>query len=542
MRAKAFVFSTFLVLTGLCWISTRAPGGPINLFERGHWLGPASDMLAGKIPYRETFPVHGFLSDGGMDFLLFSLLGPSFLASLNAHHFLGILFQPALFLLTVAATRRPLLAVVSIPLNVGFATAIVADRPVLPVLSLAAFLFAIGDERRRIPALVAGLLGGIGFLYTLDFGIFVLAAEIAALVFLRFARRGGGAPSFRASLYFLGLAAILFPFAGYLTAVGALLPFLRTTFIDLPTQIGRVWGWDFPSPIELGRAWIAGEPYRIGDLTVGWGIAKRLYLTAILGSTGAALAIFLDRRYGSLAAAGRLLALSIACLLSFRYVIARLHLEAGNALTGPLFIATTFVLYELLRRRRSRQRWPAIAFTGLYLAAAIAMNVPLRTITLVRSAAQFGSRLSSTVGLTPLNTPRGDGVLVWGADASEVEALVRYFDRETPLDSVLLDLTNRPGLYFFLRRLNPTRFYQVPLMGPFQDEVLADLERNPPAAILLETGTALDALDGLSSAKRIPRVWEFVAIRYPKRERVGSTLVALPADSAFGPPNGGSRP
>lgn len=195
------MFSTFLVLTGLCWISTRAPGGPINLFERGHWLGPASDMLAGKIPYRETFPVHGFLSDGGMDFLLFSLLGPGFLASLNAHHFLGILFQPALFLVTAAATRRPLLAVLSIPLNVGFATAIVADRPVFPLLSLAAFVFAMGDERRRIPALVAGLLGGIGFLYTLDFGIFVLAAEIATLVFLRFARRGGGlSPSERLSI------------------------------------------------------------------------------------------------------------------------------------------------------------------------------------------------------------------------------------------------------------------------------------------------------------------------------------------------------
>ena len=300
-----------------------------------------------------------------------------------------------------------------------------------------------------------------------------------------------------------------------------------------------MWGWDFPSPIELGRALIAGEPYRIGDLTVGWGIAKRLYLTPILGSTGAALAIFLYRRYGSLATAGRLLALLIACLLSFRYVIARLHLEAGNALSGPVFIATAFVLYELLRRWRSRPRWPAIAFAGLYLAAAVAMNVPLRSFTLVRSAAQFGSRLSSTVGLTPLKTPRGDGVFVWGADASEVEALVRYFDRETQRDSFLLYLTNRPGLYFFLRRINPTRFYQVPLMGPFQDEVLADLERNPPAAILLQTGTALDAPDGVPNSKRIPRVWEFVTNRYAKRERVGSTLVALPADSAFGPPKWG---
>lgn len=87
-------FLTFVALSCLMWLSTRRPGGPIDLFERGHWLGPASDMLVGKVPYRDTFPVHGFLSDGGLDFLLFSLFGPDFSVSLFAHHLLGILFQP----------------------------------------------------------------------------------------------------------------------------------------------------------------------------------------------------------------------------------------------------------------------------------------------------------------------------------------------------------------------------------------------------------------------------------------------------------------
>lgn len=526
LGVKAFVSGTFVLVAMVCWFATRAPGGPIDLFERGHWLGPASDMLAGKTPYRETFPVHGFLSDGGMDFLLFLLRGPSFSTSLNAHHLLGILFQPALFLVTVAATRRPGLAALAIPLNLGFATGIVADRPVLPLLGLASFLFALSSHRTRIPAFAAGFLAGIGFLYALDFGTFFLVGELAALSFCFLA--GREASPIRASFYFLGLGLSLIPFLGYLAAAGALLPFLRTSFIDLPLHISGIWGWDFPSPIELGRAWRAGQPYFVGDLHIGLGIVKRLYLTVLLGTVGTALAVYLYRRYHSLALAGRLLALSLACLFSFRYVIARLHLEAGNALTGPLFFAIALVLYDLARRRARQKVWLAIAFGGICVVAAVAMNAPVRAARLMASAAQYGRRLSATAGLTPLSISRGDRVLVAREDATEVEALVHYFARNTPPDSFVLDLTNRPGLYFFLRRLNSTRFYQVPLMAPFEEEALEDLVRNPPEAVLMETGTAaLDAPDGLPNAKRIPRVWQFVTVHYPERVRVGSTVVAV---------------
>ena len=83
------VFACLAIFVGF---ATRIPGGPMDLFERGHWLGPASDMLAGKVPYRDTFPLHGFLSDGGLDWLLFSALSPNFRISLGAHFLLGILF------------------------------------------------------------------------------------------------------------------------------------------------------------------------------------------------------------------------------------------------------------------------------------------------------------------------------------------------------------------------------------------------------------------------------------------------------------------
>lgn len=73
--ARGYCLALFVVFGVVMGFLTLQPGGPIDLFERGTWLGPASDMLAGKIPFRDTFPVHGFLADGGLTFSSSSYLG-----------------------------------------------------------------------------------------------------------------------------------------------------------------------------------------------------------------------------------------------------------------------------------------------------------------------------------------------------------------------------------------------------------------------------------------------------------------------------------
>ncbi|HSD71235.1 MAG TPA: hypothetical protein VLE54_00510, partial [Thermoanaerobaculia bacterium] len=101
-------------------------------------------------------------------------------------------------------------------------------------------------------------------------------------------------------------------------------------------------------------------------------------------------------------------------------------------------------------------------------------------------------------------------------------------DRHAPADAPVLDLSNRAGLYFFLQRENPTRFAEVPPMAAFEDEVLRDLEQRRPSLVFLESGTWLDAIDGIPNPRRIPRVWRWVLENYPVRAKVGDTVVALP--------------
>ena len=100
-----FTATFFFLFAAVVWIATRGPGAALDLFENGHWLAPASDMLAGKVPYRDTFPMHGFLSDGGRDYLVFRLFGTSFRASVEARHVIESFFHPAIFLVAAAGAR-----------------------------------------------------------------------------------------------------------------------------------------------------------------------------------------------------------------------------------------------------------------------------------------------------------------------------------------------------------------------------------------------------------------------------------------------------
>ena len=519
------IFACLAVVVGL---ASRVPGGPMDLFERGHWLGPASDMLAGKVSYRDTFPVHGFLSDGGLDWLLFSALSPNFQISLAAHFLLGILFQPSLYLVAALSTRRPGLAAAAIPLNLAMATEIVADRPVLPLLGLAAFAWAVGRPERSGRAILAGCLSGLGFLYALEFGTFVLVGEIAALLFLRVTSRGASRKPTLALFFALGLAAVLLPFSLGLAAAGALVPFLQTSFIDLPRHIHAVWGWDFPTPWDLIKAVHAGEPYRVGDLPIGAGIAKRLYLCPLLGGLGVALAVRLRRSTGPHPAA--LVAVSVSCLCSFRYVIARLHLPVGNALTGPLLLLILVAAREAsLRAAPEHRRRLAAALAASGVLVALSMNAVSYTTRLAAEASRYGSRMTNRAGLVPLASPRGGNALVPAHEALEIAALDAWMRRELPPESSILDLTNRPALYFFLDRRNAVRFYQLPLMQPFQPEVILALRSKPPAAVLLQHEKPYDTTDGLPNPAWARQVWSYVEGAYPRRVQVGETLIALPA-------------
>jgi hypothetical protein len=518
----------FVGLAAVAWLGTRGPGALLDLFEHGHWLAPASDMLAGKVPYRDTFPMHGFLADGGLDYVLFRLFGPSYRLSLDARMVLVSFFHPAIFLVAAAACRRPVLAALAIPLNIGMSIAIVADRPVVPLLSLAAFLWSIGDERSKVRAFTAGLLGGVGLLYSLDFGTFVLIAEVLTLAACGVVFRERESRPIRSAWFFLGLSAVALPWFVFLAAVGALGAFLRASFVDLPRLFESTWGLHFPAPWELLRDWMQGHPYYAEGVPIGPAVAKRFYLAPAFGVLGIGLALWTWRKKKPAVHTLRLLVLSLACLGFYRYVIFRFHLGAGNALTGPLFLLLLVTMYELSDRRRR----VGVALGVVGVLAAFSMNGPGRLFAVFRNAANYRERTAPPPTMVPLTLPRGGGIRVPREAVESLRELLAFVDAHAPPGAPVLDLSNRAAIHFFARRSNPTRFTEVPPMATFEDEVLADVQRKRPALVILESGTWLDAIDKIPNSSRIPRVWAWVEENYPVKRKVAGSTVALPRGAA----------
>src|SRR5439155_10292713 len=73
---KATVYVVIPVLLYcLSYVSTAATSQSIDLFHRGESLGPASDYLRGKVPYRDVFVLHGLMQDGLLDAWLMEWFG-----------------------------------------------------------------------------------------------------------------------------------------------------------------------------------------------------------------------------------------------------------------------------------------------------------------------------------------------------------------------------------------------------------------------------------------------------------------------------------
>jgi hypothetical protein len=490
-------------------------------------------MLAGKVPYRETFPVHGFLADGGLDKLLFDAFEPSFALSIHAHNLLAALFHPALFLIAAYATRRPLISLTAVVFSVGATTAVVADRPVLALLSLAMFLRALDRTAPAFPAFLAGVLAGLGLLYALDFGSFVIAGECVVLAACIWQLWRRGSSPLRISAFVAGAGLVVLVFGIYLCFHSALAAFCRVSFVDLPRHIGEIWGVPFPWPGEVLRAWVHGQrfvPANPGSTGIDWvdaGLAKRLYAVPAVSFLGFAAAALAIRRLGLSPKALRLLGLSVTCACFFRYVVGRFHFQAGNALVGPLVL---LLLFEVAGSSAvaNRANWRVTLALALGVCFAVAMNAPMRTLGVGAAALQYRSRQAAGFGEEPLNLPRGGGVLVPRPAAAQLRALVTFTSNNSADQDYVLDLSNEPALYFFLRRRNPTRFYQVPLMAPFQSEVLRSLTEHPPRFVVLSSGTWLDRIDRIPNADRIPDVWRWVSARYPRRVAVANVTIGLP--------------
>jgi len=501
----------------------RHARGHLEYFEDGHMLANAQTYLAGGRPYVDTYPVHGWGSDGGLDAIVFRFAAPTL--------FVYWSMRTALAALSVAALAAACWALFRPRWPWAAATFLLALAlcPFLSERQLPAFLTLaalVGAARSRRGALwfLAGALGSLTLFFALDFGVFVLTGSVLAASALGLLERRPREALTSLGLFATGALAGALPFLAMLASEHAIAAFVRVSFDQLPRSIEDIWALPAGTTVELLRGGSAREVVAAlvspnPERPLRW-----LFPVLLLGLAVTLLLFRAGRRRLDSLDRGALAATAIA-VVSVRGILGRVdagHLALYGVLAG---LPIAWLVYRAAHARESR---PAGVALALALGVALWMRFDPRWMLQTWWLGIRGPGLQTASAESCWRSPvRGGGALVPCAEADEIAAFRRHVDAHLHPDETFFDFSNQAALYFYTDRRNPIRFVAAPFYEPeaFQHEVIAELERERPPMVVLPHGEWTDNFDGIANRLRTPLVADYVYANYRVVEVVGGRFI-----------------
>lgn len=511
---SAWRLAAYLIIPALIYLfsytSTAQLSQWIDLFHRGESLGPASDYLRGKVPFRDAFVLHGMLEDGQLDAWLMELFGRSLDVAVARTVVVGAFLGVAIWFLGLVVFDSIPLALLCVAM--GSWTTAENNRTFFQVAAAALFWNALRN-RSRTSAVFAGIFSGAAIFFSYEIGTYSIAGALAASLLVWIASKRvawNGLPPVQAALFFF-VGAILgaAPFVVYLAVNNALDDFAVTSFVTIPRIIDAVWSLPFPDLVSTFRKDLT--LHTLADFVL-WE-KFHLVLSPLVIAAAAVYFIvrWLRRRVDMLDFA--LLVLTVFATVAQRTAFGRAsfrHQYFAAFLIGPLIVLLAVILVRALRGVWHEGGQGTRAF----VAALAVMAVPVVGVLfwipdLVNARLHDFTRYYGRV-LRVDRDPNAEAVQ-WRI--TDVVANVREL---TKPNEPIFDFSNQPAFYFFADRPNPTRFYQVPILSPreFQAETIAALERAKPKVILRRSPELFDMFDGVTNDLRAQAVSAYLDDMY----------------------------
>ncbi len=509
-----------ILVAGVMAVVHDHPFSFMDMFHEGEHLSPASVLRTGGRPYRDIFFLHGFATDGGLDALALGSR-PSPLKTRRVETVLDAVTVALMVPIAaeVAITGWGVFAAV-----VGGLCAIGAGLvPSFPYFRLAPLLLATlcllhFVRRRSRPALfLAAVASTLGVLWSLDVGVYAVTATTGCLIVFWLIRVCSAK-----EIVLIGVGALLAPIVVLLCCRADLGMFVSDSFVTIPRAIDATWSLPAKEPptatlivhpIELWR-WIGSEP-------------ARYYLPPVLFGLLFALC-FRECARGNLRRASQVFVIAAMSTAVFRTAAGRCswsHTRFGVPLLGIAIVA--FVIEPLLLSIRSK---PVLMSIVVFL-----MLPPLDAYLEVR-ANVASSMLFVTgwrarqahVGLVHYPLVTGRGLWTYPENAADLSALDQFSQANSSPGSTVFDVSGERALYYFLNRRPATRCPDIAMLSTrgLTKEALAELQRQPPAFVVLEGQKELGTMDGVANSARIPRIMAWINAHYPVRRRLGRFLVA----------------
>jgi len=493
------------------YASSAQPSQAIDLFHRGESIGPASDYLRGKVPYRDVFALHGMLEDGLLDAWLMMLFGRSVDVAVMRTVILGALLLVTIWYLGIAIFRSIPLAMLVVAM--GSWTTAENNRTFFQVASVALLWIAV-SRGSHIAAIAAGAFASVALFFSYDIGLYTLAGAFASLLVLTWSggfqpadRRPEGRRSTIATALFFIVGVILgaAPFVIYLAARGALGAFASTSFVVIPRIIDAAWSLPFPDLVTTFR-----KDLNLHTLAEFVLFEKfHLILSPLTIAVAAAYLIqrALRRRLDAFDAA--LLVLTLFAGITQRSAFGRAefrHQYFAAFLIGPMLVMLVVLLVRRLRELWADGGEGTRAFVALLAAAAIPVVavvfwIPDLVNTRIDDLVTYQLRV-----LRLHRNPQAEEVM------HRVDAVSQAVGELARPNQPIFDFSNQPAFYFFANRPNPTRFYQVPILSPpeLQRETILTLERAKPPVVIRRSPEGYDNFDGVDNDLRAQAVSSYI--------------------------------
>jgi hypothetical protein len=476
---------------------SSAEGRPrVNFFENGQGLLPASELLRGKLPYRDIIPPHGLIEDSLLDWFSLTLHGATVGAALQGRGLVGGLKSVGIYALTAAATGSPEAGIASFFLASLLGISGLGFTRVVPAIFALALLASAIRSRSMVRFGAASMMAVVSFLNSLDFGLYTLATIVVAIGWYTRQSRAEGKRAVVAAV--IGIALIAVPAMLILASFGIAGVALRTTFLEI-LPLGSVYAVDVYDAAPPALRALRFFPDVLSAVFDRSSFLFLIWLTVLVMTAVAIGArVRLGRRYAPLAM------VAVWMVFAGLSIAERHHLYFQYAVP-PLLIGATFLI--LRGRRRSQRVAGAGAVIALMLLAPV--TPALEAMLMLRRAR--GPVSPGWIAI--LGMPRARGGMFRPEDAAIIEAARSYADQHLGPDQTFFDFTNRGMLYFLLDRSCPIRQGEVPFYETeaAQSEVIARLEGDRSVAAALVPRTMGDAtIDGIPNASRAPRVWHYL--------------------------------
>jgi hypothetical protein len=498
----AFAILPFLLFC-ISYASTASLTQWIDLFHRGESLGPASDLLRGKVPFRDVFALHGLLEDGLLDTWLMQLFERNVDVVLLRPVVLGSVAVAMLWYLGMVIFDSIPLAMLSILL--GAVTTVDNERALLEIVSIALLIGALRRNSRWL-ALFSGVAAGVTIFYSLDIGLYSAGGGVLAIVAIRsIQRRWAMLGSFLA-----GVAIGVTPFLVYLGVRGAIGAFIETSFVAIPRIIDAVWSLPFPDLTTTFRSNL--NLHTLADFVLF--DRFRFILNPLV--IGIALIVLVQR---TITRRSDALDVSLAVLTAFAILTERSamgradfpHQYFAAFLIGPMILILLVLLgrattHVWRTRDRAEQAFVILATAIVVPLLAVMLWVPDIANMRLDDMTHYLGRVSRIGWIDPAAEEIRNRVI-------GVKSVVDELSRP---NEPIFDFSNQPALYFFCERPNPTRFYQVPILSPreYQIETIRDLERAKPPLVIRHSPQEFDVFDGIDNSIRAQAVAGYIDDHY----------------------------